>query len=93
MEARSGFKTLLRVAVVSLFALCCSVSNSANPAALSGVVSSQEEGRMEGVLVSAKGDGSRSPDRMTWWLTRTVKCGRPESLLTTSFASIRRRAR
>jgi len=49
-------------AVTSLFFAACKVIEAASSpgAALTGQVSSQEEGRMEGVLVSAKGKAPRS---------------------------------
>ena len=43
---------------VFLLLVCGSGSYGANPASLSGVVSSKKEGRMEGVLVSAKRESS-----------------------------------
>ena len=46
------------MAAIVLCAWCSAVSYGATPPALSGVVSSQEEGQMEGVQVSAKRDGS-----------------------------------
>lgn len=48
----------LLVWILGILVLMGGESYSANPAALSGVVSSQEEGQMEGVLVSAKKEGS-----------------------------------
>ena len=44
--------------ILGILVLIGGKSYSAGPAALSGVVSSQEEGRMEGVLVSAKKESS-----------------------------------
>src|SRR3990172_6698639 len=48
----------LLVWILGILVLMGGESYSAGPAALSGVVSSQEEGRMEGVLVSAKKESS-----------------------------------
>ena len=44
--------------ILGILFLCGSESYSANPSALSGTVRSTAEGRMEGVLVSAKREGS-----------------------------------
>ena len=46
------------VGVLGVFFLCGTELRSQSPAALSGVVSSQEADQMEGVLVSAKREGS-----------------------------------
>jgi virginiamycin B lyase len=53
-----GAAKFIRVLAILLWSLSSLPSNAANPPALSGSVSSAEEGNMEGVLVSAKRDGS-----------------------------------
>jgi streptogramin lyase len=53
-----SIRTFIWMAGVLVWILCANESHSANPAALSGVVSSKEEGHMEGVLVSAKKEGA-----------------------------------
>jgi len=47
-----------RTVVAVCLALLATVSHGQSPAALSGQVSSTEEGAMEGVVVSAKKDGA-----------------------------------
>ena len=54
----SSIKLFVWIVGILLWFLSGNPSRSANPAAISGVVSSQEENQMEGVLVSAKKEGS-----------------------------------
>src|SRR6266404_4317312 len=56
--ARHSMKFVLGCILLFMLAGCSRTTNNAKPA-LVGVVSSSTEGRMEGVLVSAKRDGGR----------------------------------
>ena len=76
----------IRLAMSAGLALACLQAGAGlfpalaqTPAALAGQVTSAEEGAMEGVLVSAKKTGSKSPSR--WSATRTAAtASRPTKL-------------
>src|SRR5438270_12055374 len=56
LQAASAKDLILFAASVLLLALCACTRDPKTPEALTGTVTSGEEGRMEGVLVSAKSD-------------------------------------